>query len=142
MPVDEPIEVEPTELAGEDAAGTAQDEDGAGEAGGRRRRRRRRRRGRSEGREGAIHAGSAHEDDGAESDEDAEAEDDAGPEDAADEPESERRSQPVFGEGWAAAEATAPQPAAEFQGRPQQQGPTLTRHNPAPSAKWPWRTVP
>ena len=118
VPVDEPIEVEPTELAGEDAAGTAQDEDGAGEAGGRRRRRRRRRRGRSEGREGAIHAGSAHEDDGAESDEDAEAEDDAGPEDAADEPESERRSQPVFGEGWAAAEATAPQPAAEFQGRP------------------------
>src|SRR3954453_2856837 len=118
VPVDEPIEVEPPELAGETAAGTAQGEDGAGEAGGRRPRRRRRRRGRSEGREGAIQAGSAHEDEGGELDgeegaerhEDAEAEDGAGPEAAPDARESERRSQPVFGEGWAAAEATAPQP--------------------------------
>ena len=50
-PVDEPIEVEPTELAGGEAP--APDEEGAAESGARRRRRRRRRRGR-EGREGLL----------------------------------------------------------------------------------------
>src|SRR3954447_14744154 len=70
LPVDEPIEVEPTELAGEDVPATAHDDETAGEAGGRRRRRRRRRRGRGgEGREGAFQAGSISDEGDAEDDE-------------------------------------------------------------------------
>ena len=112
VPVDEPIEVEPTELSGEEAGDTAHEDEGTGEGGGRRRRRRRRRRGRGgEGREGAIHAGSAHEDVEAESDEDAE-EDDAAAEDAAGEPDvSEPPRQPAFDETRTAAEATEAPPS-------------------------------
>ncbi|HKG76495.1 MAG TPA: ribonuclease E/G, partial [Beijerinckiaceae bacterium] len=117
VPVDEPIEVEPTELAGEEAGDTAHEDEAAGEGGeggGRRRRRRRRRRGRGgDGRDSALHAaGSAHDDFGAESDEDAEAEDDAAPEDLSHEPDaSERRNQLALDETRTAAEATEAPPS-------------------------------
>jgi ribonuclease E len=91
LPVDEPIEVEPTELAGEDVPATAHDDEAAGEAGGRRRRRRRRRRGRGgEGREGAFQAGSISDEGDAEDDE---SEDEASDEG---EPEFEPQTQPAF----------------------------------------------
>jgi ribonuclease E len=116
VPVDEPIEVEPTELSGEEAGDMAHEDEAAGEGsegGGRRRRRRRRRRGRGgDGRDSALHAGSAHDDFGAESDEDAEAEDDAAPEDLSHEPDaSERRNQPALDETRTAAEATEAPPS-------------------------------